>query len=377
MAVSLGMRISGLLFVGAVAVAAAAFTGDVRGRADGRGGGDTTVTAAPTTGPRAFPSSGLPSSFSPLVRPRPEGHVGAPASTGTPSASEGGAETSAPASPSPSPSVTRQLLEVPDWLPPGPDSPNADGTDDAASVYDLLRDPGECRAALAVVPGLTADADRALLRGLATACLAVQGEGGDWEQAARDHAALADGAGSCKGRAAYAVLGGLLDFHRRHPEGTVRLKPTSGGTPACGYRIAGVDTGGDGTAKPGEVIGIELADEYFDPAELLRDGIVSVGGLPVPVLQLGTGDRASLSVVVPVLEPGPVAVTVRYGGTEVRLPDAFEVAASDVVPDPDTGTPAVPATPLSASGPPELVLPLGPVLAHRPGAHAPAGLRIP
>ncbi|MGC9537922.1 hypothetical protein [Streptomyces sp. UG1] len=386
MAISLGRRISGLFVVGAVAVAAAAFTSDGGGPADGRGRGDTTVTAGPTSGPPGLPS-GLPGDVTPPLRPQPEGHIGAPAATGTPSASEDGGTTSAPASPSPSPSVTRKLLEVPEWLPPGPDSPDADGTPDPASVYDLLRDPAECRSALDLVPRTPADGDWALLRGLATACLAVQGEGGGWEEAAREHAAAAGRAGSCKGRAAYDVLGGLLDFHRRHPGATVRLEPSSSGAPACGYRIAGVDTGGDGAAKPGEVIGIELADAYFDPAELLRDAAVSIGGRQVagvPVLRPEPGERVVLSVAVPELEPGPVDVAVRYGGAEVRLPGAFTVAAADVVPDPSAGTqtpgasesPESEPVPLAVSVSPQLVLTLGPLTADHPGAHAPADLPV-
>ncbi|WP_217207390.1 hypothetical protein [Streptomyces sp. AC550_RSS872] len=243
--------------------------------------------------------------------------------------------------------MSQKLLEAPGWLPPGPDSPDTDGTADPASVYDLLRDPTECRAALNVIPRTTADAEWTLMRGLASACLAVQGEGGSWKQAVQDHAALADGAGSCKGRAAYAVLGVLLDFHRRHPEATVRLRPSPSGTPAaCGYRISGVDTGGDGEAKPGEVIGIELADAYFDPAELLRGAVVSVGGqhvAAVPVLTSVAAGRLVLSVVVPALEPGPADVTVQHAGIETRMPTAFTVTAPGTVPEPSTGaTPIAP-----------------------------------
>jgi len=171
-----------------------------------------------------------------------------------------------------------------------------------------------------------------VLRGLATACLAVQGRGGSWDTATADYAALTGPVTTCKGRAAYAVLGGLLDFHRRHPSATVRLATPEDGPPACAYRIAGVDTGGDGTARPGDTIGIELADTYVDHAELLRDASVSIGGRQVPGVPVpasDSGDRLVLSVVVPPLEPGPVEVAVRYGDTEVRLPTAFTVTAPD------------------------------------------------
>lgn len=341
MAVSLGMRISGLLVVGAVAVAAAAFTSDGGGLADGRGGRGTIVTAGPSAGPREVPN-GPPGWATPPLRQSPEGHAGPPAVTATPSPSRGGARKETPR-PAPSPSMSPKLLEVPGWLPPGPDSPDTDGTPDQASVYDLLHDPGECRAALSVIPRTTTDAEWTLLRGLATACLAVQGEGGSWKQAVREHAALADAADTCKGRAAYAVLEGLLDFHRRHPESTVRLKPSTSGPPACSYRIAGVDTGGDGEARPGETIGIELADAYFDPAELLRDADVTIGEQQVPgvpVLKSESGDRLVLSVVVPALEAGPADVTVRHAGIEVRLPIAFTVTAPDVVLEPTPGSDA-------------------------------------
>lgn len=396
MAVSLGMRISGLLVVGAVAVAAAAFTSDGGVTADGRGGEGTIVTAGPSDGTRKLPT-GPPSSSPPPLRQSPDGHFGAPAVTGTPRASQGETVRESASPSAPSPSMSQKLLEVPAWLPPGPDSPDVDGTADPASVYDLLRSPTECRAALSVIPRTPADAEWTVLRGLAAACLAVQGQGGDWKQAAGDHAAPVGEADTCKGRAAHAVLGSLLAFHRRHPGATVRLKPSASGTPAaCGYRIAGVDTGGDAEARPGDTIGIELAGTYFDPAELLRDASVVIGGRQspgAPVLKSASGDRLVLSVVVPVLGPGPADVAVRYAGTEVRLPAAFTIAAPDVVPGPsvDTGTPDGTASWLSAplrstggspqpsvaSRTPQRMLPLGPLPAHRAGPHAPAGLRIP
>lgn len=374
MAVSLGTRVSGLLVAGAVAVAAAAITSDGGGSADGRGGGGTVVTAGPSDGTRSLPT-GPSAGSAPAVRPSPDGHIGAPALTGTPRASqrERASASPAPAPPSPSPTMSQKLLEAPAWLPPGPDSPNLDGTPDPSSVYDLLRTPTECRNALEALPGTSGAAEWTVLRGLATACLAVQGEGGNWAQAGRDHAASAGRADTCKGRAAYAVLGGLLDFHRRHPGASVRLKPTASGAPAaCGYRIAGVDTGGDGEARPGETIGIELAEAYFDPAELQRDVGVLIGGQQVPVL---VDRRPVLSVVVPVLQPGPVDVAVRHAGTEVRMPAAFTVTAPEVVQEPSTPITAPPRS--NSSWPPQAMFPLGPLPAHLTGPHPPARLRIP
>ncbi|MFC8092796.1 hypothetical protein [Streptomyces sp. NPDC057301] len=343
MAVSLGMRISGLLVVGAVAVAAAAFTSDGRGSADGRGGDGSVVTAGPSEG-GSGPTAPADRS-APVAQQSPNGRAGENASgpAAVPSGLPGGVVSVSP-SPSPTPSPSGRgtvVLQAPPWLPPGPGSPDSDNTPDPASVYDLLRAPERCESALGKIPQDSAEAEWQLLRGLSAACLAVQGRGGDWETAAGAHAELAGRVDTCKGRAAYAVLGGLLDFHRRHPGGTVRLAATPGGTPACGYRIAGVDTGGDGEARPGDTIGIELTGTYFDHAELLQDASVSIGGLVVPgvpVLKSESGDRLVLSVPVPPLEPGPAEVAVRHAGTEVRLPAAFTVTGPDTVEEPGTGT---------------------------------------
>ncbi|MET9829900.1 hypothetical protein ABZ078_11390 [Streptomyces sp. NPDC006385] len=355
MAVSLGMRISGLLVVGAVAVAAAAFTTDGDGTAGGRGGGDTVVIAGPSGGPRGLPT-GAADRSAPPVRSSPNGQLSGLAPADTPSASPSGAASASPSAlPAPSPSAgSTVVLQAPPWLPPGPDSPDTDGLPDPAVVYDRLRTPSHCRSALGVIPQGSADEEWRLLRALATACLAVQGGGGDWESVTADHSALAGRVDTCKGRAAYAVLGGLLDFHRRHPGTQVRLAATTGATPACGYRIAGVDTGGDGEVRPGDTITIELADTYLDHAELVRSASVNIGGLQVPgapVLKSESGDRLVLSVVVPALEPGPADIAVHHAGTEVHLPAALTVTAPDVVQEPstDTGTPGETASPLGAS----------------------------
>ncbi|KUM71302.1 hypothetical protein AQI70_27480 [Streptomyces curacoi] len=380
------MRISGLLVVGAVAVAAAAFTSDGAGTTDGRGGGSTIVTAGPSEGTRRLPT-GPPERSAPVARQSPDGQASALLPTVTPGGVPSGAVSEPPsAAPAPSPSRSDPVvLQAPPWLPPGPGSPDSDGTPDPASVYDLLRAPSQCRSALEKIPQRPADEEWQLLRGLAGACLAVQGRGGGWETAAGVHAALAGRVDTCKGRAAYTVLGGLLDFHRRHPSGTVRLTATTDGAPACGYRIAGVDTGGDAEARPGDTVGIELADTYFDHAELLRDASVSIGGQQVPgvpVLKSESGDRLVLSVVIPALEPGPADVTVRHAGVESRMPAAFTVSAPDVVQEPDPGaSPNAPdSTPLAGeplSWTPHRMLPLGPLPAHRAGSHTPPGLGIP
>ncbi|MEU8987626.1 hypothetical protein AB0C98_14450, partial [Streptomyces sp. NPDC048558] len=375
MAVSLGMRISGLLVVGSVAVAAAAFTSDGRGSAEGRGGDGSVVTAGPSEG-GSGPTAPADRS-APVAQQSPDGRAGENASgpTVVPSGLPGGVVSASPSpSPTPYPSGRGTLvLQAPPWLPPGPGSPDSDNTPDPASVYDLLRAPERCESALGKIPQDSAEAEWQLLRGLSAACLAVQGRGGDWDTAAGAHAELAGRVDTCKGRAAYAVLGGLLDFHRRHPGGTVRLAATPGaGTPACGYRIADVDTGGDGEARHGDTIGIELTGTYFDHAELLQDASVSIGGpaVPgVPVLKSESGDRLVLSVPVPPLEPGPAEVAVRHAGTEVRLPAAFTVTGPETVEEPGTGTGVTdePGSPAGAA-----VSDLGAWLSS-PGAEVPAG----
>ncbi|MFE5892608.1 hypothetical protein ACFQ6E_27195 [Streptomyces sp. NPDC056462] len=355
MAVSLGMRISGLLVVGAVAVAAAAFTSDGGGTTDGRGGGGTIVTAGPSEG-GGGPTEPADRS-APVAQQSPNGRAGKNASgptalpSGLPGAMVSASPSPSPSAPSPSGRGT-VILQAPPWLPPGPTSPDSDGTPDPASVYDLLRAPERCESALGKIPQGSAQAEWQLLRGLSAACLAVQGRGGDWDAAAAAHAELAGRVDTCKGRAAYAVLGGLLDFHRRHPGGTVRLAAGTGGTPACGYRIAGVDTGGDGEARPGDTIGIELTGTYFDHAELLRDASVSIGGSAVPgvpALKSESGDRLVLAVAVPALEPGPAEIAVRHAGTEVRLPAAFTVTGPDTVEEPGTGPTDEPGASAGAS----------------------------
>ncbi|MFJ9539418.1 hypothetical protein ACIRPX_19430 [Streptomyces sp. NPDC101225] len=349
MAVSLGMRISGLLVVGAVAVAAAAFTGDGRGAPDEGGGGTGIVTAGPSPSARSLAA---PSSSAPRRSPAGE-------AAGTVAPSTPGHTMTATAPPpdrsSPTPASADRLLVSPDWLPPGPVSPDADAVPDPSSVYDLLRDPHRCRAALDVIPRASADPEWRVLRALATGCLAAQGRGGGWNTVGKDHADLAGKLRTCKGRAAYAVLGGLLDLHRRRPGDTVRLTASAGASPACAYGIAGVGTGDDGTVRPGDTVAVELRDTFFDQSELLRFGSLSIGGqlLPGPLVPRSrSGDRLVLSAVVPSLDASPQAVdvVVRYGGTQVRLPDAFTVAAPAVVPSAS-----------APSGTPQGVLTLGPL----------------
>ncbi|MCD9877589.1 hypothetical protein [Streptomyces guryensis] len=369
MAVSLGMRISGLLVVGAVAVAVTAFSGDGRGTPDSGGGRSSIVTTGPSDG--VAPGS-------PTPRQSP---AGVASGTALPSGPHN--RPTATASPSGASPSNRPLLS-PAWLPPGPTSPDADSVPDPSSVYDHLRDPGQCPAALKLIPTVSPDPEWRLLHALATACLAVQGRGGSWAETAEEYAALADKADTCKGRAAGTVLGALLDFHRQHPHAIVQLKPSSGGPPACAYRIAGVDTGGDGQAQPGDTVTIDLRDTFFDHTELLRSGSVFIGGRQTagpPVLRSQTGDTLMLTAVVPPLNglsnslcgtaapqrgagncatshDGAADVVVRYGNTEARLKDAFTVVAPAAPPSP---------SPEAPSGTPQGMLPLGPLPTHPPG----------
>ncbi len=261
----------------------------------------------------------------------------------------------APARRTPTPRASTRTGPVPAppaWLPPGPDSPDADGVPDPQSVYDRLRTPDRCAEVLRTVPAAPDTDEWRVLRALAHGCLAVQGKSGSWEEARREHVALAGRADTCKARAAYEVLGGLLEFHRRHPAATVRLAPAPEGEPACAYGIAAVDAGGDGTARPGEAVAVELRGTFADHAELLGHGRVSVGGVDAegpPTALSAAGDRLVLSVVVPALTAAPgtaVDVRVRYGGTEAVLENAFTVAAA-----PASAEPSVTAS--TGSAPPQ------------------------
>ncbi|WP_369034733.1 hypothetical protein [Streptomyces adonidis] len=368
MAVSLGVRVSGLFVIGAVAVAAAAFGTDGDGAPRGNGSGARSVSpASPSSSPGDGGEIGTATSAAPPRIPA-SGNVASPKGADG-SEIPGGAATPVPSRTpvaSPTPSRTTPggptLLTAPDWLPPGPVSPDSDGVPDPAAVYDDLRSPARCADARNLIPAAPTDSASAdewrVLRGLAAACLAVQGRGGgDWGVAGAGWSASADDALSCKGRAARQILGGLLDFHRRHPTATVRLEAPSGGKPACAYGIGAVDVGGDGEAAPGDTISVELRGAYFDPAELLRGGEVFVGGQQAagsPVLVSASGDRLVLSVVVPGTATGPgagsspsvgahpVDLLVRYGTAEAVKKGAFLLVPPEqqepVGPSPGEGT---------------------------------------
>ncbi|WP_416984205.1 hypothetical protein [Streptomyces sp. T028] len=347
MAVSLGTRVSALLFVGAIAVATAAVT--EAGGSAGRGSGGTNVSGgtAQDSGKGSGAGSGGALSGGPVAETPSAAPSPGPSALGSGGAKAGGGAPRAPrVSRTPSPSTsTTAAPAVPAWLPPGPASPDADHRPDPDSVYDLLRSPDRCRDALGLVPRASVGDEWTVLRGLAHACLAVQGrEGGSWAAAERDHAALTGRLNTCKGRAAQRVLAGLLAFHRSRPSVTARLTdPPATATPACAYAIASVDVGGDGEARPGDPLHIELRGTYFDHAELLREGTVLVGDVQVagPLHAVarsgdGDGDGLVLATVVPDLGPGAargpagVTVSVRYAATEAVRADAFRVPGPEV-----------------------------------------------
>lgn len=343
MGVSLGTRVAGLCLAGTVAVVAASCVAGEAGPPSG--GRDVSVAGGLSNGgPDGTPRRAAGSS-EPAPSWRPDGSggpVGAPVPDrpSQPPPPTLAVPTPTPRSDRPAKDDGTPPPTAPAWLPPGPASPDTDAVPDPAGLYDRLRTPATgCADVLRTIPPLPPTDDWRLLRGLANGCLAVQGRGGSWETAARDHAELAGRPDGCKGRAAYAVLTGLLQFHAQHPGATVRLGSAPDGAPACAYGIAAVDAGPDGTARPGEVIPIELRGTYFDHAELLRDGGVSVDGVSVPgpftALPGSRPDHLRLTVTLPPLSaaPGtPVDVRVRYGGTEVAREGAFTLAAPDLTP---------------------------------------------
>ncbi|CAL9581062.1 hypothetical protein [Streptomyces sp. enrichment culture] len=353
----LGARISGLLIAGSLAVSlTVALGGAPAGPDPGAGipeaapdstpGRSTAETAVPLPGTgaggRTSPDGGRRS-----VAPGPE--VPRPRPAAPP-----------PVRPEPAAPPARPLA-APVWLPAGPRSPDTDGVADPASVYDLLRTPDRCAEVLragadsrGAGTGAGPDAEWRVLGALARACLAVRGAGGgDWAEAAREHAALAGRPLGCKGRAAYAVLGRLLEFHARHPGATVRPVSPSRGGAACDFRVVSVDVGGDGEARPGEAVTAELDGVFFDPEEFLREGEVSVGGIPVTdpavpgplVAETGPGGRLTLAFRVPAGTPAAPAVALSVGYADVR---AVRERAFAVVEPP---APAAPSPSGTGTGP--------------------------
>lgn len=235
-------------------------------------------------------------------------------------------------------------VEGPAWLPPGPHSPNTDTDIDPEVVYDLLGEkPASCADTAKQIPADLGNnnVNWRVLRGLAEACKAVQGQGGDWDLAASDYAALQGGLKGCKSGAAYTALGGILRFHGQHPSTTVKLKASApgGGGGVCRFRIDSVKAGAHGAAKPGDTITVTVGGIYFDKAELLGGAsTMTIAGAPAdlpgddPDPKTEPPDQETFEVVVP--DPGPgsygrkVAVGLSHnGGTPVTLKNAFTLVA--------------------------------------------------
>ncbi|WP_327427525.1 hypothetical protein [Streptomyces sp. NBC_01236] len=332
MALSLGVRIAGLFVAGALAVTvASACGGGGGGPSAGGGSGGASVSGGG--------SDGGTSGGTPTWRPSDSNETGSGSST----SGSGGSNSSGSSGSS---GGGGGHLDGPGWLPLGPHSPNTDVAPDPESVYDDLRKaPSDCETILKSIP---AEADWQVLHGLASACAAVQGLGGSWAEAASDYAATGGGISTCKDRAAYAVLGGILQFHKQHPTATAKLT-ASGGTEACAFEIAAVNAGDDGEAKPGETITIELHGTYYSLGEVQNGGTVLIDGKPLDApcaFVSGSGDREVVSIEVPSLETGQypksVSVTVQYGDSATKE-NAFTIVAPDTGGSPDSGSPS--ATP--------------------------------
>ncbi|MGW1030374.1 hypothetical protein ACWD4J_43215 [Streptomyces sp. NPDC002577] len=244
-------------------------------------------------------------------------------------------------------------MDAPNWLRPGPRSPNTEQSPDPEFIYDELgENPGECAETLGVIEAQPDEPQWQVLRGLAHACLGLQGQGGDWNAAAQLYAATEGAVSTCKGRAARVVLGDALRFHQQHPSTTVRLRSSagSGGANVCHFRIAGVIAGVNGEVKAGERVTIEVSGAYFSPSDLISVTVLfdeepSAGGFE-DVSQ--SGDGFSFTAEAPAFDtyPKTVDVTVTYG-SKATLKDAVTVLDPNV-----TGSsPEVSPSPVTSSSP--------------------------
>ncbi|WP_328870234.1 hypothetical protein OHT76_09080 [Streptomyces sp. NBC_00287] len=237
-------------------------------------------------------------------------------------------------------------MDPPSWLRPGPKSPNLENSPDPESVYDELgENPGNCSKVLGTI---AAEPDSGkpqwqVLRGLAHACLALQGQsGGNWDTAAQDFAAAEGQLGTCKGLAAHRVLGDVLRFHEQHPSATVRLRSSkgSGGADVCAFRIAEVTAGGPGERITISVSGAHFSSEDLQSTRVFIDKKQSNGGL---TLVSESGDGFSFTAEVPPLDiyPKTVDVTIDYRG-ETTKKDAVTIED----PNPTGSSPEVSPSPV-------------------------------
>ncbi|WP_406461537.1 hypothetical protein OH768_41180 [Streptomyces sp. NBC_01622] len=388
MEVSLGVRISALCFAGALAIGTAAACGGgdgdnaskssgggsdggtsvaggtANGGQDGGGTGDTGGTggSGSTGGTGGSTGGGMPtwkapdgnggSGTSGSGSSGGSGGSGGSSGSGGSGGSNGSNGSNGPSGSGSSGSSSGSghtsggggggSIEGPAWLPPGPHSPNTDTEIDPEVVYDLLGEkPASCADTSKQIPAGPPSVDWRVLRGLAEACKAVQGQGGDWDLAASDYAALQGRLKGCKSGAAYTALGGILRFHGQHPSTTVKLKASTpgGGGAVCRFRIGSVKAGADGAAKPGDTITVTVGDLYFDKVELLGGAsTMTIAGTPAdlpghdPDPTTEPPDQLTFEVVVP--DPGPgsyghkVAVSLSHnGGKPVTLKNAFTLVA--------------------------------------------------
>ncbi|GGT37253.1 hypothetical protein GCM10014713_33750 [Streptomyces purpureus] len=287
----------------------------------------------------------------------PEGSAGAGPS---PSASATGTPTWRPPTGDDGPRPGGPDNEGLSFLPPGPGAPNTEKAPDPESVYDLLRDrPRDCGAARREIPDDPEDFEGTghsepkawdVLRGLAEACMAIQGKGGSWQEAARAYEGVPGGRpATCKGRAAYEVLGRLLRWHREHPGATTTLRKPSGGgsAPACRWHIVRLDAGGDAVARPGETVRVEMRGAYFDYGDAYKGVVVHLGGRNVDMTEplWMSGDRMTVTFRVPEGTP-PGRRTVRVLGTYPAAVErilTIESAEGPVSPSPSEPSPTDPA----------------------------------
>lgn len=390
MGVSLGVRISALCVVGALAIGTAAACGggdgdDASGSSGGGNGGSTSAAggtsdgrqdgggtgntggSGSTGGTGGSTSGGMPT----WQAPDGDGGSGTSGSgssrgsggSGT-SGGSGGSNGSNGSSGSGSSSGGGGSIEGPAWLPPGPHSPNTDDSFDPEAIYDLLGEkPESCADTAKKIPADFSTADWQVVRGLAEACKAVQGQGGDWNLAASDYSALQGELTSCKGKAAYAALGRVLRFHQNRPSATVKLKASTpgGGGAVCEFVIVSVDVGEDGKAKLGETITIKLAGMYFNKTELLSgSGVVTVAGVQVfndegPDYDAEPPDELTFKVNAPALaagaDPQSADVTVEFFEGKATKKNAFTLVAPDPSPNdsPVTSPEVSPATSTGAA----------------------------
>ncbi|WP_411151442.1 hypothetical protein [Streptomyces sp. A30] len=219
-------------------------------------------------------------------------------------------------------------------------------------MYDTIGEAPSACAGTAKEYAKAKEPEWQVLRGLASACAAVQGQGGSWDTATADYSRTQGELTSCKGLAAYEVLGNLLEFHRRHPSATVQLKGSkgAGGGAACAFRVASVNVE---TAKPGDTIRITFEGIHFGLTKqeveqidvTITDGdqeAEHLGDQP----ELEPGGPVLLDVVVPKLKTGPypktVSITATYGPS-ATLNSAFTVLAPDPTGPTDSSSSATPS----------------------------------